>query len=104
MTAWHNKQEYLQAVQLTKAANCKRVGIDNEYLQMEYPYQALLREWDRSVLFQHPGVHNASGRYGQWPPLKPCVIFCLGCAGKPDKHYSGEAIVIGASVLYITGR
>jgi hypothetical protein len=104
MTPWHNKQEYYGAVQLTKAAGCKRVGIDNEYLQMEYPYQALLREWDSSVVFQHAGVHNQSARYPRHPSFTPCVVFCLGCAGKPDKQYDGNATVLGDSVLYVTPK
>ena len=102
MTEWHNKQDYYRAVDLTKAAGCKLIGIDNQYLQLEYPYQALLREWDESVLFQHPGVHNYSARYAQRPPFTPCAVFCLGCAGKQDKHYDGEPVTIGESVLYLS--
>ena len=102
MTAWHNKQDYYSAVDRTKSSGCKLIGIDNQYLQMEYPYQALLREWDRSVLFQHAGVHNYSARYPQRPSFTPCAVFCLGCAGKPDKHYDGEPVTLGESVLYLS--
>ena len=67
MVQWDNRASYLSAVDLTARSGCTTVGIDIERNQLEYPFQALLRERIPTVRFWHMGVGN--------PPL-PCAVFC----------------------------
>jgi hypothetical protein len=61
------------------------VGIDIGQNQLEYPFQALVRERNPAVRFQHTGVENASARYTPPGPPRPCAVFCPDCAGIPRK-------------------
>ena len=85
MVQWNNRASYLPAVELTARSGCEMVGIDISQNQLEYPYQALLRERNPRVRFVHVGVENASARYYPANPPRPCVVFCPDCAGIEKK-------------------
>jgi len=72
------------------------VGIDIARNQLEYPFQALLRERNPAVRFWHVGVDH---------PARPCAVFCPDCAGVPGKTdsygYVGPPIEIGHFLLFL---
>jgi len=85
MVQWNNHASYLPAVELTVRSGCATVGIDISQNQLEYPFQALVRERSPAVRFVHTAVENASARYIPPDPPRPCAVLCLDCAGLPRK-------------------
>src|SRR5207253_4798943 len=63
MGQWNNRESYLRAADLTVQSGCKNVGIDINHNQLEYPFQALVRERVPDARFVHVGVTNVSARY-----------------------------------------
>jgi hypothetical protein len=96
-------------VERTARSGCLRVGIDINDNQLEYPFQALLRERLAAVRFEHTGVENASARYDREEP-RPCAVLCLDCLGdaKRSELYAamGPPETIGRFLLFVgeTGR
>ncbi len=105
MIQWDNGAPYLEAVDRTARSGCGIVGIDIGQNQLEYPFQALLREQNPEVRFVHVGVENASARYSPPLPLRPCAVFCPDCAGIQKKiaMYGdvGQAVTIGHFLLFL---
>ena len=99
MVQWDNGATYLRAVDLAARSGCRDVGIDISQNQLEYPFQALLRERNPAVRFQHTGVENASARYATSGARPPCAVLCLDCEGNAGKiaRYSalGPPVPIG---------
>jgi hypothetical protein len=105
MGQWHSQASYLEAVARTAQAGCLLVGIDINRNQLEYPYQALLRERLPGVRFVHTGVVNASARYQPSAAPKPCAVFCPDCAAIPQKSaLYGDAIQLDRSLLFLFPR
>lgn len=110
MGQWNNRASYLRAVDLTARSACDSVGLDVSENQLEYPFQALLRQRSPIVHFVHIGVENASARYYRGGPPRPCAVLCLDCIAnrKKLKLYTpiGEPIAIGRFLLFLaaTGR
>lgn len=96
MAQWDNRASYLSAVDLTARSGCSTVGIDISRNQLEYPFQALLRERHPGVRFWHVGMGH---------PARPCAVFCPDCAGVPGKAaaYSdtGPPLEIGHFLLFL---
>lgn len=107
MVQWNNRDSYLQAVDLAARSGCKHIGIDATENQLEYPFQALLREREPDVRFVHVGVMNVSARYYAETP-HPCAVLCLACSGMESKKLLyrsiGPAIEIGQFLLFNKGR
>ena len=105
MAQWDNRASYLSAVDLTARSGCAEVGIDINQNQLEYPFQALLRERHPAVRFLHTGVENASARYTPPDQPRPCAVLCLDCAGIPRRIalYSrlGPPVEIGRFLLFL---
>ncbi|HKD07435.1 MAG TPA: hypothetical protein VKB79_16150 [Bryobacteraceae bacterium] len=80
MTTWHNQQDFERAVDIAADTPCNTVGIDVSDFQLEYPFQALLRQRNPSVQFVHTRVDNASRKYPNPVAHPPCAIVCLECA------------------------
>ena len=101
--AWSS---YREAADRIQRAGCRTVGIDIGENQLEYPLQALLRERDRSVRFEHAGVTNGTVRYAPPDQPPPCAVVCLECAGKPGKLAQYRAIgtprEIGRLVVFVS--
>lgn len=76
MGQWGNRASYLEAVAAAAQSRCDLVGLDISENQLEYPFQALLRERRPEVRFVHTGV-------GSPPPA--CAVLCLDCAGNGKK-------------------
>jgi hypothetical protein len=72
-------------VEAVARSGCGLVGLDISENQLEYPFQALLRERNRGVRFIHTGVENASARYYPVPMPRPCAVLCLDCIGNTGK-------------------
>jgi hypothetical protein len=91
MAQWGNGASYVEAVERVAAAGCDSVTIDIRLNQLEYPFQALLRERRPNARFQHSGP--------------ACAILCLDCAGneKMIAEYarSGPRIEIGRFWLFL---
>jgi hypothetical protein len=106
MSEWNNRDSYLEAVEITARTGCTTVGIDISQYQLEYPFQALLRERNPSIRFIHMGVENASAFYYPAAPVQVCVVLCLDCAGNNTKltEYShvGRVVQIGRFLLFIS--
>src|SRR5205823_1310129 len=49
MVQWDNRASYLESVRRTAASGCAAVGIDIGENQLEYPFQALLRQRNPAV-------------------------------------------------------
>jgi hypothetical protein len=98
MVQWNNRASYLESVDRTARSGCATVGIDISENQLEYPFQALLRERNREVKFVHTGV-------GPDPP-QPCAVLCPDCIGNRKKiaMYSsiGPPVAIGRFLLFLT--
>ncbi len=105
MTVYGNKGEYIEAVRRTLQSGCERVGIDDKTFPLEYPYEALLRDANLRIRFEHVGVTNASVRYRQGGEPDVCVVLCLGCGDGPEQRAKfkgvGEPVVIGRSLLFV---
>ncbi len=91
----HNEASYREAVDRVARSGCNRVAIDIRRNQLEYPFQALLRERNPAVSFVHA-------------PAPACAVLCLDCAGDPASlaRYShlGPPIPIGQFLLYLPGH
>jgi hypothetical protein len=85
MSQWNNRESYLKTVELTDKSGCLRVGIDNSRNQVEYPFQALLRERNPGVRFFHTGVTNSSAGYTEPESNDICAVLCMDCAGDDEK-------------------
>ncbi len=98
------ERNYRAAADGVLRLGCHRVGIDIGEGQLEYPLQALLRERDGAVRFQHVGVENGTRNYGAREAGPPCAVVCLQCAGKPGKlaeyGWAGEPRPFGGLVLF----
>ncbi len=105
MVQWDNQASYLDAIDRTAHSGCQMVGIDISRNQLEYPFQALLRERNPNVRFLHVGVENVSARYAPPQPVRPCAVLCADCAGiqKKVEMYQpvGPPIVIGHFLLFL---
>ena len=71
-----------EAVDLIAQSDCRRVGVDSNRMELEYPFLALLLERDPRFVFQHLDVRNASVRYKRPNEPLPCTILCLHCAAE----------------------
>jgi hypothetical protein len=105
MVQWNNRRSYFDAVDLTARSGCTLVGLDISENQLEYPFQALLRERVPGARFVHTGVENASARYYPPEPPRPCAVLCLDCTGNQRKItlYTpvGPPVTVGRFLLFL---
>jgi hypothetical protein len=98
MSQWNNRVSYLESVDRTARSGCTLVGIDITENQLEYPFQALLRERNPRVRF----VHTI-------PPVpyqpRPCAVLCPDCIANQQKialyRNIGAPIEIGRFLLFL---
>ena len=99
------ERSYREAADRVIRSDCRTAGIDIDNSQLEYPFQALLHERDPRILFLHTGVTNSTARYASPDQPAPCAVFCLECAGDPQKTalYSriGPPKEVGRAVLFL---
>ena len=107
MSQWGNRASYEGAVAAVQESGCNRVGIDISRFQLEYPFQALLRERNPGVEFVHVGVENESVRY-QRAPAAVCAVLCMDCAGSPEliERYGsvGRPVQINRFMLFFASK
>jgi len=105
MGQWNNRASYLESVDRTARSGCTAVGLDISENQLEYPFQALLRERNPRARFVHTGVTNASARYGIVDVLPRCAVWCPDCIGNQHKialyRQIGPPIEIGRFLLFL---
>jgi hypothetical protein len=93
MVQWNNRASYREAVAQVAAGGCTNVGIDITENQLEYPFQALLRERNPAVRFSHPVAGT-----------RPCAVLCLDCIGNQQKlalyRGVGPPVEIGRFLLF----
>ncbi len=103
--AMHNQDSYREAVDRTARSGCRMVGIDSSENQLEYPFEALLRERAPAVRFVHTGVENSSARFADPRAPAPCAVLCLDCIGNPRKlalyRPMGEPQEVGRFLLFL---
>ena len=104
----HNQASYWGAVDLTARSDCRMVGIDSSENQLEYPFQALLRERAPGIRFVHTGVENPTAHYADPRAPAPCAVLCLDCIDNARKLalYAplGPPITIGRFLLFLPSR
>ena len=105
MGQWNNRASYLESVERTARSGCAEVGLDISENQLEYPFQALLRERNPRVRFVHTGVANASARYAGAGAPPPCAVLCPDCIASQQKialyRKIGPPIEIGRFLLFL---
>jgi hypothetical protein len=94
MGQWNNRASYLESVERVARSGCGYVGLDISENQLEYPFQALLKERRPNTQF----VHTEAGG-------KPCAVLCLDCIGNQQKiaKYAGlgPPIEVGRFLLFL---
>jgi hypothetical protein len=94
MGQWHNQASYVESVDRVARSGCDLVAIDISENQLEYPFQALLRERRPKVRFMHTEEGGS-----------PCAALCLDCIGNQEKiaGYAGigAPIEIGRFLLFL---
>ena len=99
LSQWNNRASYLESVDRAARSGCDTVGIDISENQVEYPFQALLRERNPRVRFFHP------------MPLHPeqpraCAVLCPDCIANERKiklyRHIGPPIEIGRFLLFLS--
>ena len=75
--AWNIQTKYQEEVDAAARSGCSRVGIDINELQIEYPFEALLRERNPQVQFVHVNVMNQSKKYERPNQPEPCRVVKL---------------------------
>ena len=105
MGQWNNRASYLESVDRTARSGCTEIGLDISENQLEYPFQALLRERNPRVRFVHTGVANASARYADTGTPPPCAVLCPDCIANQRKialyRDIGPPIEIGRFLLFL---
>ena len=108
MGQWNNRASYLESVDRTARSGCTEIGLDISENQLEYPFQALLRERNPRVRFVHTGVVNASARYAAANAPPPCAVLCPDCIANQRKialyRDIGPPIEIGRFLLFLKTR
>ena len=79
MTQWNDREFYTEAVDAAAQIDCGLWGIDTNIYQLEYPFEALLKERNPQTRFVHTAVAGPSAKYAD--AEKPCAVLCLNCAG-----------------------
>jgi hypothetical protein len=75
--AWNMQARTLEEVDAAARSGCNLIGIDINELQIEYPFEALLRERNPQVQFVHVNVMNQSKKYEKPDQSKPCCVVKL---------------------------
>ena len=105
MGQWNNHASYVESVDRTARSGCTLVGLDISENQLEYPFQALLRERSPQVRFVHTGVANQSARYAASGAPPPCAVLCPDCIANQRKialyRDIGPPIEIGRFLLFL---
>jgi hypothetical protein len=105
MGQWNSRPSCLESVDRTARSGCTEVGLDISENQLEYPFQALLRERNPKVRFVHTGVTNASARYAAVGTPLPCAVLCPDCIANQQKialyREVGPPIEIGRFLLFL---
>jgi hypothetical protein len=74
---WNIQARTLEEVDAAARSGCSLIGIDINELQLEYPFEALLRERNPQVQFVHVNVTNQSKKYEKPDQPRPCRIVRL---------------------------
>jgi hypothetical protein len=74
---WNLRAKTLEQVDAAARSGCLLIGIDSNELQIEYPFEALLRERNPQVQFVHVNVTNQSKKYKKMNQPQPCHIVKL---------------------------
>ncbi len=74
---WNIEARTREQVDTAASSGCSLIGIDINELQLEYPFEALLRERNPRVRFVHVNVTNQSKKYEKSDQPKPCRIVKL---------------------------
>jgi len=83
MKQWDDADSYRQAVDAAAQLPCGLFGIDINDFQLEYPFEALLKEKKPEARFIHTGVGGPSAKYAT--SERPCAVLCLDCAGDSNR-------------------
>jgi 4-amino-4-deoxy-L-arabinose transferase-like glycosyltransferase len=67
----------IEQVESAASSGCSLIGIDSNELQIEYPFEALLRERNPGVQFVHVNIENPSEKYEKPDQPKPCRVVKL---------------------------
>jgi hypothetical protein len=74
---WDIEARTHEQVDAAASSGCSIIGIDINELQLEYPFEALLRERNPKVQFVHVNVTNQSKKYEKPDQPKPCRVVKL---------------------------
>jgi hypothetical protein len=74
---WNMETKTREEVDAAANSGCSYIGIDINALQLEYPFEALLRERNPQVKFVHVNVANQSKKYEKPDAPQPCRVVQL---------------------------
>jgi len=74
---WNIEANTQEQVDAAASSGCSLIGIDINDLQLEYPFEALLRERNPKVQFVHVNVTNQSRKYERPDQPTPCRVVKL---------------------------
>ena len=93
MGQWNNRESYIESVERVARSGCRVVGLDISENQLEYPFQALLREREPQVVFSHTVTGDT------------CAVLCLDCIGNQQRiaKYGavGAPVEVGRFLLFV---
>jgi hypothetical protein len=69
---WNIQAKTLEEVNAAGNSGCSLIGIDINELQLEYPFEAMLRERNPQAWFAHVNVTNQSKKYEKVDQPEPC--------------------------------
>lgn len=77
---------YVSAAKAIQAQECRNVGVDVSFEDVDYPLYALLDVNQKKPNVWYSGVFNQTSAYARSDRPAPCAVVCFACAGVREKQ------------------